>query len=57
MEHLARVGTTAYLNALIDPEIDEETVHIAVNQGYIHQIENYLANCNQVEKKVPALFG
>jgi hypothetical protein len=56
MEHLARAGTAAYLNALLDPEIDEEIVHRAVNLGYIHQIETYLANCKEIEKPVPALM-
>jgi len=51
IEHLARSGTAAYLNALLDPEIDEEVVHRAVNLGYIHQIENYLSNCKEIEKK------
>jgi len=53
MDHLARSGTTAYLNALADPEIDEESIRSAVNFGYIHQIDNYLANCNEVKKEIP----
>ena len=52
-EHLARSGTTAYLNAKVDPEIDEEIVHKAVHLGYIHQIDNYLDNCNEIEKVIP----
>lgn len=55
IEHLARTGTAAYLNALLDPEIDEEIVHRAVNFGYIHQIENYLSYCKEIEQKVPML--
>ncbi len=53
MNHLARSGTAAYLSALLDPEIDEEVVRSAVNFGYVHQIDNYLANCNEIEKKIP----
>jgi len=53
MDHLARSGTTAYLNALADPEIDEENIRSAVNFGYIHQIDNYLANCNEVKIEIP----
>lgn len=53
MNHLARAGTAAYLNALVDPEIDEDTVRTAVNFGYIHQIENYIENCKNIEKSVP----
>ena len=56
MEHLARSGTTAYLHALFDPEIDEEIVHKAVNLGYVHQIDNYLANCNEIKRKIPNLM-
>jgi len=55
-DHLARSGTAAYLNALLDPEIDEDIVHKAVNLGYVHQIDNYLANCNEIEKSVPNLI-
>jgi len=50
MNHLARAGTAAYLDALVDPEIDEDIVRSAINFGYIHQIENYIANCKNVEK-------
>ena len=50
MYHLARSGTAAYLNALADPEIDEETVRAAVNFGYIHQIDNYIQNCKNIKK-------
>ena len=53
MDHLARSGTAAYLNALADPEIDEENIRRAVNFGYIHQIDNYLANCNEIKKEIP----
>ncbi len=45
MDHLASSGTAAYLNALVDPEIDEEAVRTAVHFGYINQIDNYLENC------------
>jgi len=48
MNHLARSGTAAYLNALVDPEIDEEAVRSAVNFGYVHQIDNYIENCKNV---------
>ena len=53
MDHLARSGTAAYLSALVDPEIDEENIRRAVNFGYIHQIDNYLANCNEIKKEIP----
>ena len=53
MDHLARSGTTAYLSALADPEFDEDNVKIAVNFGYIHQIDNYLANCNDITVEIP----
>ena len=56
MDHLARSGTTAYLNALADPQIDEENIRRAVNFGYIHQIDNYLSDCNQIKKEIP-IFG
>ena len=56
IEHIARSGTTAYLNALLDPEIDEEVVHRAVNLGYVHQIDAYLANCKEIERKIPNLM-
>ena len=52
MNHLARSGTTAYLNALVDPEIDEETVRTAVYFGYVHQIDNYIKNCKNVENPI-----
>ena len=55
-DHLASAGTAAYLSALADPEIDEEIVHRAVNFGYIHQIENYLSNCKNIEKKIPVMM-
>jgi len=48
MNHLARSGTAAYLNALADPEIDEEVVRSAVNFGYVHQIDNYIENCKNI---------
>ena len=53
IDHIARSGTAAYLNALLDPQIDEETVRAAVYFGYAHQIDNYLANCNEIEMKIP----
>ena len=52
MNHLAESGTTAYLNALVDPKIDEDTVKSAVYFGYVHQIDNYLENCKNTEKLV-----
>ena len=45
LNHLARSGTTAYLNALVDPEIDEEAVRSAVHSGYVHQFEKYIEYC------------
>ena len=56
MDHIASSGTAAYLSAILDPEIDEETVRNAVYFGYVHQIDNYLANCNEIERKVPNLL-
>ena len=56
MNHLARSGTTAYLNALADPKINEESIRSAVNFGYVHQIDNYLENCNEVELEIPNLL-
>ena len=56
MDHLASSGTAAYLSSLLDPEIDEETVRTAVYFGYVHQIDNYLANCNEIKRKVPNLL-
>ena len=53
MDHLARSGTTAYLSALADPEIDEEKIRSAVNFGYIHQIDNYLTSCNEIIIEIP----
>ena len=52
IDHLARTGTTAYLNALSDPKFDEENVITAVNFGYVHQLDQYLANCNEVEIEI-----
>ena len=52
MNHIASSGTAAYLSALLDPEIDEEVVRKAVNFGYVHQIDNYILNCNEIEKRV-----
>jgi len=45
VDKLAREGTAAYLNALADPNIDEEKVRETVHFGYIHQIQKYNANC------------
>ena len=50
--HLASSGTAAYLNALLDSEIDEKVVRKAVHFGYIHQIDNYLVNCKEIKKTV-----
>lgn len=52
LNHIASSGTAAYLSALLDPVIDEEIVRKAVNFGYVHQIDNYIANCNEIEKRV-----
>ena len=55
MDRIASVGTAAYLDALLDPKIDEETVRKSVYFGYIHQLDNYIANCNQTTKIIPGL--
>jgi hypothetical protein len=55
MDHLARSGTAAYLNALADPEFDEETVRTAVNFGYVHQLDKYLSNCKEIQKIIPLI--
>jgi hypothetical protein len=52
MNHLARSGTAAYLDALVDPEIDQDIVRTAVGFGYVHQIDNYIKNCKNVEKSI-----
>ncbi len=52
LNHLASSGTAAYLDALVDPEIDEDTVKSAVYFGYVHQIDNYLENCKNLEKSI-----
>ena len=52
MNHLARSGTAAYLDALVDSEIDEETVRATVGFGYVHQIDNYIKNCKNTEKSI-----
>ena len=57
MDHLASSGTAAYLSSLLDPEIDEEAVRTAVNFGYVHQLDNYLVNCNEIERKVSKLLS
>ena len=60
MEHLARIGTTAYLNAMADPMDDEQSVRTAVRLGYVHQIDQFVENCKTIEKIVPTtslLFG
>ena len=46
LNHLARSGTAAYLNALADPEIDEIAVRDKVHFGYVHEIENYIEYCS-----------
>jgi len=53
INHIARSGTTAYLNAMADPEIDEESIRTAVHFGYIHQIDGYLESCKEIEKIIP----
>jgi hypothetical protein len=45
LNHLARSGTAAYLNALVDTEIDEIAVRDAVHFGYVHQIDKYIEHC------------
>ena len=50
MDRLARIGTTAYLNAMADPMDDEQSVKTAVRLGYVHQIEQYVDNCDAIEK-------
>lgn len=45
LDKLAREGTLAYLNALADPQMDEEKVRLAVHFGYVPQIEKYNDNC------------
>ena len=60
MDHLAKIGTTAYLNAMADPMDDEQSVRTAVRLGYVHQIDQYVENCSPTEKTVPMtslLFG
>ncbi len=46
LNHLARSGTAAYLNALADPEIDEIAVRDKVHFGYVHEIEDYIEYCS-----------
>ena len=46
LNHLARSGTAAYLNALVDPKVDEEVVRHAVYFGYIHQFDKYIEYCS-----------
>jgi hypothetical protein len=45
LNHLARSGTAAYLNALVDTEIDEIAVRDAVHFGYVHHIDKYIEHC------------
>jgi len=56
LDHIASSGTAAYLNAILDPKIDEEIIRKSVNFGYVHQIDSYLAECKETEKKVPVLL-
>jgi len=55
IDHIARTGTAAYLNAILDTQIDEETVRKSVNFGYVHQLDSYLEECKETERKVPVL--
>ncbi len=52
MDHLARTGTTGFLNAIADPKFDEESVRTAINFGYVHQLDRYLENCNGIEIEI-----
>jgi hypothetical protein len=47
MNRLASSGTAAYLNALVDPEIDETVVKQAVHFGYIHEIDQLNEQCER----------
>ena len=53
INHIARSGITAYLNAMANPEIDEEAIRAAVHFGYVHQIDGYLESCKEIEKTIP----
>ena len=55
INHIARTGTAAYLNAILDPQINEESIRKAVNFGYVHQLDSYLADCKSIEKTVSIL--
>ncbi len=56
LDHIAKSGTTAYLNAIMDPTIDEETIRTMVGFGYVHQLDKYLDNCNDIERTIPNLL-
>jgi hypothetical protein len=47
INHLARSGTAAYLNALVDPGIDETAVKTAIYFGYIHDIDKLNEHCEK----------
>jgi hypothetical protein len=47
VNHLARSGTLAYLNALVDPEIDEAKVKLAVYSGYVHDLDQLNEHCTK----------
>lgn len=53
MNHLSRSGTAAYLNALVDPEIDETAVKTAIYFGYIHDIDKFNENCEKRNSSAP----
>jgi len=53
INHLARSGTAAYLNALVDPEIDEAEVKTAIHFGYIHDIDKFNENCEKKNSSAP----
>lgn len=46
MNHLARSGTAAYLNALVDPKIDETVIKSAVYHGMIHDLDQLNEQCS-----------
>ena len=53
MNRLASYGTAAYLNALVDPEIDEAKVKKAVYYGYVHDLEQLNEQCEKQGQFIP----
>jgi len=51
LNHLARSGTAAYLNALHDPKMDATKVKDAVYFGYMDLLDGYNTNCEKTLKK------